>query len=82
MDSPYFSRYDHLTIEWRTAIGVVDGDPAIVILHRDASGWTPRSLIRLSIVDQQVVGVSDYKHCPWMIPAATSFDVSLAGGEP
>jgi RNA polymerase sigma-70 factor (ECF subfamily) len=81
-DSPYFSRYDHLTMEWRTALGVVDGDPAIVILQRDASGWIPRSLIRLSIVDQQVVGVSDYKHCPWMIPAATSFDVSLAYGEP
>ena len=81
-ESPYFSRYDQLAIEWRMALGVVDGDPAIVMLHRDASGWTPRSVSRLNIVDQHVIGVSDYKHCPWIIPAASSFDVSLAGGEP
>jgi len=81
-ESPYFSRYDRLTFEWRTALGVVDGDPAIVMLHRDAAGWAPHSLVRLSIVDQRVVDVRDYLHCPWMIPAATSFDVSLAGGEP
>jgi RNA polymerase sigma-70 factor, ECF subfamily len=81
-DSPYFSRYDALTIEWRTALASVDGDAAVVMLHRDASGWSPRSLVRLSIVDQYVVAVSDYKHCPWIIPAAISFDVSLAGGEP
>ena len=81
-ESPYFRRYDQLAIEWRMALGVVDGDPAIVMLHRDASGWTPRSVSRLNIVDQHVIGVSDYKHCPWIIPAASSFDVSLAGGEP
>jgi RNA polymerase sigma-70 factor (ECF subfamily) len=81
-DSPYFGRYDLLTIVWRTALGVVDGDPAIVMLRRDESGWMPHSLVRLSIVDQRVVGVSDYLHCPWMIPAATSFGVSLTGAEP
>ena len=32
--------------------------------------------------DDRIVGVRDYTHCPWMILAATSFDVSLAGVEP
>lgn len=81
-DSPYFSRYEERTIAWRMALGFVDGTPAVVALHPGASGWVPRSLVRLDIVDRHVVGVSDYTHCPWMIPAATSFDVSLAVGEP
>ena len=50
-----------LTVEWRMAVGVVDGESG----HRQparatATGWTPRSLVRLDIVDQQVVGVGDY----------------------
>jgi RNA polymerase sigma-70 factor (ECF subfamily) len=82
VDSPYFSRYEERTIAWKMALGMVDGTPAVVALHPGASGWMPRSLVRLDIVDQHIVGVSDYTHCPWMIPAATSFDVSLVNGEP
>jgi RNA polymerase sigma-70 factor (ECF subfamily) len=82
IDSPYFSRYEHLTAVWRMAAGIVDGEPAVIALHHDAAGWTPRSIVRLDVADQCVVGVRDYTHCPWMIPAATSFDVSLTGGEP
>src|SRR3954447_6376013 len=78
IDSPYFSRYEGRTIEWRMAIGLVDGEPAVVALNSGASGWTPHSLVRLDVEDGRVVGVSDYTHCPWMIPAATSFDVSLS----
>jgi RNA polymerase sigma-70 factor, ECF subfamily len=82
LDSPYFSRYESKTIEWRVAIGIVDGEPAIVTLHHEAADWTPRSIVRLEVVDGRIVGVSDYTHCRWLIPAATSFDVSLAGAEP
>jgi len=82
IDSPYFSRYEGRTIEWRMAIGLVDGEPAVVALNSGASGWTPHSLVRLDVEDGRVVGVSDYTHCPWMIPAATSFDVSLSATRP
>jgi RNA polymerase sigma-70 factor (ECF subfamily) len=82
IDSPYFSRYDSRTIVWSMAVGVVDGEPAVITLHRGAQGWAPRSIVRLDVEDGRIVGVRDYTHCPWMIPAATSFDVSLTGVEP
>ena len=64
------------------AVGLVDGEPAIVTLLRDGQGWTPRSLVHLAIETGRIIGVRDYTHCPWMIPAATSFHVSLNGVEP
>jgi RNA polymerase sigma-70 factor, ECF subfamily len=81
-DSPYFGRYEKQTMAWRMAVGNVDGESAVIALRRDALGWTPHAIIRLDVVDHRIVGVKDYAHCRWMIPAATSFDVSLAGGEP
>lgn len=82
IDSPYFSRYASRTIAWSMAVGNVDGVPAIVTLHQDGRGWMPRSLVHLDVEDGRIVGVSDYTHCPWMIPAAASFDVSPNGVEP
>jgi RNA polymerase sigma-70 factor (ECF subfamily) len=82
IDSPYFSRYESRTIAWRMATGFVDGEPAVVTLQQDETGWTPRSLVRLEWRDGRIAGVRDYTHCPWMIPAAVFFDVSLDAGEP
>jgi RNA polymerase sigma-70 factor (ECF subfamily) len=82
IDSPYFSRYEARTVAWRMAVGLVDGAPAIVTLLRGADGWAARSLVRLDWVDGRIAGVRDYSHCPWMIPAALSFDVSPDGREP
>jgi RNA polymerase sigma-70 factor (ECF subfamily) len=82
VDSPYFSRYDGRAVMWRMAAGFVDGEAAVVALIRDAVGWTPRAVVRLEIAHDRVVGVSDYTHCPWLIPAAIAFDVSAAPAEP
>jgi RNA polymerase sigma-70 factor (ECF subfamily) len=82
IDSPYFSRYESRTAVWTMAVGLVDGEPAVITLHRGAQGWAPRSIVRLDVEGGRIVGVRDYTHCPWMIPAATSFDVSLTGVEP
>ncbi|MGH9143468.1 MAG: sigma-70 family RNA polymerase sigma factor [Vicinamibacterales bacterium] len=81
IDSPYFSRYEGRTAAWRMALAMVDGEPAVVTLLRDATGWTPRSLVRLDVADGHVVGVRDYSHCPWMIPAAICFAVSPSAGD-
>jgi RNA polymerase sigma-70 factor (ECF subfamily) len=80
LDSPYFSRYEARTIPWRAAVGIVDGEPAVIFLVRGADTWTPRSIVRLDESAERFVGVRDYTHCPWMIPAAISFDVSPAAG--
>ena len=60
-------------MEWRTAIGVVDGDPAIVIaaprrVRLDSAFTHSGSASSIS----RSVGVSDYKHCPWMIRVAAT----------
>lgn len=82
IDSPYFSRYENRTGDWRMAVGLVDDELAVITLFRDAAGWTPRSIVRLEVADRRVIGVYDYTHCPWMIPAATAFDVSPTGAAP
>jgi RNA polymerase sigma-70 factor, ECF subfamily len=81
LDSPYFTRYEARTIPWRMALGIVDGEPAVITLVRGADTWTPRSIVRLDESAGGVVRVRDYTHCPWMIPAAISFDVSPAAGD-
>jgi RNA polymerase sigma-70 factor (ECF subfamily) len=54
------------------AVGEVDGEPAILILHREADRWTPASIVRLDVTDHRITRVMDYSHCPWILPAASS----------
>ncbi len=71
-DSTYFGRYERFTTPWRMAVGEVDGEPAILILHRDADRWMPASIVRLEVTDHRITRVMDYSHCPWILPAASS----------
>jgi RNA polymerase sigma-70 factor (ECF subfamily) len=41
-DSPYFRNYERWTVQWRMAVGEVDGKPVIITLHRDGDEWAPR----------------------------------------
>lgn len=77
-ESPYFGNYERLTVKWRMALGEVDGEPVIVRLDREQDQWTPRSFIRLDIENGQIVGIVDYWHCPWVVPAAASIIVNLS----
>lgn len=75
-DAPYFKNYDRLTVPWRLAIAHVDGAPAVISLGDDAGTWTPRSLVSLEVTDNQIVRIVDYRHCPWVLPAAFSVVVN------
>jgi hypothetical protein len=61
------------------AAGEIDGEPAVIILLRDQNGWTPRSIVHLDVIDDRIVRIADYLHCPWILTAAASFDVVDAG---
>jgi RNA polymerase sigma-70 factor, ECF subfamily len=76
-ESPYFGRYERIA-DWRMALGDVDGQLAIVSLRADGDRWVPQALVRLDIVDKQVVRVVDYHHCPWVLANARA----VALGEP
>jgi RNA polymerase sigma-70 factor (ECF subfamily) len=75
-ESPYFGNYERWTVEWRMAVGEVDGEPVIIRLHRDADGWTPQAIVRLEVTSRRIMRILDYGHCAWVLPAATSFVVS------
>lgn len=74
-ESPYFSNYARLTRPWRLALAHVDGETAIVILRRGEDGWTPDAIVRLAFGDGRIVGITDYCHCPWVVPAADSIEI-------
>jgi RNA polymerase sigma-70 factor (ECF subfamily) len=80
-DSPYFGRYERMG-DWRMAVGDVDGQAAIVSLRADGDRWVPQAVVRLDIVDRQVVGVVDYHHCPWVLANARAVGVDPASVSP
>ncbi len=75
-ESPYFGNYERWTVEWRMAVGEVDGEPVIIRLHRDTDGWTPKAIVRLEVTDRHIIRILDYGHCAWVLPAAASVVVS------
>src|SRR5258706_11168535 len=71
-DSPYFGRYQRLTIAWRMADAEVDGEPVVISMHEVDGVWTPHSIIRLYAVGDRIARIVDYDHCGWVLPAAAS----------
>ncbi len=79
-ESPYFGNYERWPIPWRLEAGEVDGEPVILRLHEVAGVWTPQAFVRIELAGDRVVGITDYGHCPWVLPAAAH--VSRAERQP
>ncbi len=75
-ESPYFGNYERQRVPWRMAVAEVDGELAVVALRQHGDEWRPDSVVRLEVSDQHIVGIADYAHCPWVLPAASSVVVS------
>jgi RNA polymerase sigma-70 factor (ECF subfamily) len=71
-ESPYFSNYERLPVSWRLSVGNVDGEAVVVVHDAVNGGWTPRAAVRLQMVADRIVDITDYWHCPWMLSAATT----------
>lgn len=71
-ESPYFGNYERQTVPWRLTVAEVDGELAIVVLRQHRDMWSPDSVARLDVIDQQIASIADYTHCPWLLSAATS----------
>jgi RNA polymerase sigma-70 factor (ECF subfamily) len=71
-NSPYFGNYARLQVPWRLAVGNVDGEAVVILLHRGADAWTPHSLVHLDVVDDRITRIADYLHAPWVLHAADS----------
>jgi RNA polymerase sigma-70 factor (ECF subfamily) len=74
VDAPYFSNWDRQSMPWKLAEGKVDGEPAVIILHRGPDTWTPYSVVRLGVLGQHIERITDYVHCPWVLSPATSIN--------
>jgi RNA polymerase sigma-70 factor (ECF subfamily) len=75
-EAPYFFNYERWPVPWKLALGEVDGEPMVIILERGADTWTARAAIRFDMIGQRIERIVDYVHCPWVIQAATSVEVS------
>jgi len=75
-ESPYFGNYERQTVPWRLAVAEVDGELAVVALRQHTDEWRPDSVVRLEVIDQHIMRIVDYTHCPWVLSAATSVVVA------
>jgi RNA polymerase sigma-70 factor (ECF subfamily) len=75
-ESPYFGNYERQTVPWRLAVAEVDGELTVVALRQHTDEWRPDSVVRLEVIDQHIIGIVDYTHCPWVLSAATSVVVA------
>jgi RNA polymerase sigma-70 factor, ECF subfamily len=78
MDSPYFGNYARMAVPWRMAVGQVDGELMVILLHRGTDGWTQHSLVHLDVADDRITRITDYWHTPWILQAANSAAVSAS----
>ena len=70
-DSPYFVEYEQPIIPWRMALGEADGETVIVILRDVSPDAVPFSVIRIGLADGEVVSITDYIKCPWILETAS-----------
>jgi RNA polymerase sigma-70 factor, ECF subfamily len=71
-ESPYFGNYERQTVPWRLAVAEVEGELAVLVLRQCGSDCRPHSIVRLEVRDRHIVHITDYTHCPWVLPAAIS----------
>ena len=70
VDAPYFGRYARVMTPWRLVLADVDGEPAAVTEYLVDGVWAARGIVRVEVRDGRIVAISDYEHCPWVVPAA------------
>jgi len=71
-ESPYFVEYEKGKANWKMAIGAVDDEIVLLVLHRGEGGWKPVYPVRIEAAGSIVNQISDYYACPWLIRAARS----------
>lgn len=75
-ESIYFVEYEKGKDTWKIAIGAVDGETMLLVLHRGDAGWEPAYPVRIDATDGIVNRISDYYACPWLLKAARMVSVA------
>ncbi|WP_254634244.1 RNA polymerase sigma factor [Mesorhizobium sp. GbtcB19] len=75
-ESIYFVEYEKGKASWKMAIGAVDGDTMLLVLHRGEAGWSPAYPVRIEATGGTIDRISDYYACPWLLKAARTVVVA------
>jgi RNA polymerase sigma-70 factor (ECF subfamily) len=71
-DAGYLGVYERMRVTWRLALGEVDGEPSIILLHFRDGAWEAQGIVRLDLAaDGRIEHISDYQHCPWILTAGS-----------
>lgn len=71
-DGGYLGVYSRMRVTWRLALGEVDDEPAIVLLHLRDRAWEMEGIIEVDIgADGRIHRIADYQHCPWVRTAGS-----------
>jgi RNA polymerase sigma-70 factor (ECF subfamily) len=71
-DAGYMGVYSRMRVNWRLALGEVDGEPAIVLLHFRDGAWEIAGVTRVEVgADGRIRRIADYQHCPWILTAGS-----------
>ena len=71
-DGGYLGAYSCMPVTWRLALGDVDGEPGIVLLHLRDATWDIAGVIKAEMrADGRIHRIADYQHCPWILTAGS-----------
>jgi RNA polymerase sigma-70 factor, ECF subfamily len=71
-DGGYLGVYSRMRVTWRLALGEVNGEPAVVLLHFLDGAWAIEGVIRVDVgADGRIQRIADYQHCPWLLTAGS-----------
>jgi RNA polymerase sigma-70 factor, ECF subfamily len=71
-DGGYLGVYSRMRVTWRLALGEVDNEPGIVLLHFRDGAWEIAGVIRVEVAaDGRIGQIADYQHCPWVLTAGS-----------
>ncbi|TPJ71791.1 sigma-70 family RNA polymerase sigma factor [Mesorhizobium sp. B2-7-1] len=76
LDSIYFVEYEKGKDNWKMAIGAVDGEIVLLVLHRGEAGWESAYPVRIEATEGAVIRISDYYACPWLLKVARMVTVA------
>jgi hypothetical protein len=71
-DGGYLGVYSRMRVTWRLAVGDVDGEPGVVLLHFHDGAWQIAGVVRVEVgADGRIQRIADYQHCPWVLTAGS-----------
>ena len=71
-DGGYLGVYSRMRVTWRLALGDVDGEPGMVLLHLRDGAWQITGVVRVEVgADGRIERIADYQHCPWVLTAGS-----------